>query len=197
MKSILYYIVCVAGLCCAFGVQGQTLDYSFVTVGCNRVDDADSTANKPSTANVYQLNRLFNEVAQLNPLPDFLFFTGDLVIGYKTDTVRLAQQLRGWIAVYQASSLYGKSTQLVAIPGNHETQDKSAGKKSFVAAERTFVREMAAYIRGSNGPKATGLVAGHARNTGATGLTACKPAWPLAFWAGRAEHACDGGCQPN
>ena len=28
---------------------------------------------------------------------------------------------------------------------------------------------------------ATGLVAGHARNTGATGLTACKPARPLAY----------------
>ncbi len=27
---------------------------------------------------------------------------------------------------------------------------------------------------------ATSLVAGHARNTGATGLTACMPAWPLA-----------------
>ena len=31
---------------------------------------------------------------------------------------------------------------------------------------------------------ATGFVAGHARNTGATGLTACKPAWPLAYFSG-------------
>ncbi len=31
---------------------------------------------------------------------------------------------------------------------------------------------------------ATGLEAGHARNTGATGLTACKPAWPLAYFLG-------------
>ena len=29
---------------------------------------------------------------------------------------------------------------------------------------------------------ATGLVAAPARNTGATGLTACKPAWPLAYF---------------
>ena len=36
---------------------------------------------------------------------------------------------------------------------------------------------------------ATGLVAGHARNTGATGLTACKPAWPLAYF-----FRCNGGC---
>ena len=31
---------------------------------------------------------------------------------------------------------------------------------------------------------ATRFVAGHARNTGATGLVACKPAWPLAYFAG-------------
>ena len=31
---------------------------------------------------------------------------------------------------------------------------------------------------------ATGLVAGHAWNTGATGLTACKPASPLAYFSG-------------
>ena len=29
---------------------------------------------------------------------------------------------------------------------------------------------------------AIGLVAAHARNTGATGLTACMPAWPLAYY---------------
>ena len=31
---------------------------------------------------------------------------------------------------------------------------------------------------------ATGLIADPARNTGATGLTACKPAWPLAYFSG-------------
>ena len=30
---------------------------------------------------------------------------------------------------------------------------------------------------------ATGLIAGHPRNTGATGLTACMPAWPLAYFS--------------
>jgi len=162
MKSIQFlFLSFILLLSAKISVQAQqTLDYSFVTVGCNRVDNADSTANKPSTANVYQLNRLFAEVAALNPLPDYLFFTGDLVIGYSTDTVRLAQELRGWIALYKASPLYGKSTVLVAIPGNHETQNAAAGKLSFVAAERTFVREMADYIIGNNGPVATGLVPG-------------------------------------
>ena len=31
---------------------------------------------------------------------------------------------------------------------------------------------------------ATSLVASPVRNTGATGLTACKPAWPLAYFSG-------------
>lgn len=31
---------------------------------------------------------------------------------------------------------------------------------------------------------ATNLVAGYARKTGAAGLTACKPAWPLAYFSG-------------
>lgn len=31
---------------------------------------------------------------------------------------------------------------------------------------------------------ATSLVADYARNTGLTGLTACKPAWPLAYFSG-------------
>lgn len=158
-NNIILLTVFIFGLSISSTI-GQTLDYSFVTVGCNRVDDADSTANKPSTANVYQLNRLFMEVANMSPLPAYLFFTGDLVIGYKADTVRLANQLRGWIAIYKASPLYGKSTKLVAIPGNHEMQNKAAGKLAFVAAERTFVREMAEFIQGSNGPVATGLVSG-------------------------------------
>jgi hypothetical protein len=161
MKSIQFiFLTLIILLSDIIPVQAQTLDYSFVTVGCNRVDNADSTANKPSTANVYQLNRLFSEVAALNPLPDYLFFTGDLVIGYSIDTIELAEELRGWIALYKASPLYGTSTVLVAIPGNHETQNQAAGKLSFAAAERTFVREMADYIIGNNGPVATGLVPG-------------------------------------
>jgi hypothetical protein len=159
-KNIFLSILTLTLALATISVNAQTLDYSFVTVGCNRVDDVDSTMNKPSTANVYQLNRLFTEVSNMSPLPDYLFFTGDLVIGYKTDTVRLANKLKGWIALYKASALYGKATKLVAIPGNHEMQDKAAGKLAFVAAERTFVREMAEFIQGSNGPVATGLVLG-------------------------------------
>ncbi len=140
-------------------VSAQTLDYSFVVLGCNRVNDVDSVGN-PSTANIYQLNRVFTEVSQMNPLPKYLFFAGDLVLGYENDTVKLASQLTNWLNLYKASPLFGTSVQLVALEGNHETQDKAAGKKSFPAAERTFVRVMHDYILGNNGPAITGLVPG-------------------------------------
>jgi hypothetical protein len=145
-----------------FKVTGQipqTIDYSFVVIGCNRVDYTDTSATMgtplatgPSTANVYQLNRLFTEVSQLNPLPKYLFMAGDVVMGYINDTVALATQLRNWRKIYENHPLSQMGITLVVVPGNHETQDKAAGKKSFVAAERTFLREMAPYVIGNNGP---------------------------------------------
>jgi hypothetical protein len=135
------------------------VDYSFIVVGCNRVDytDTSATTGTPyatglSTANVYQLNRLFTEVSQLNPMPKYLFMAGDVVMGYISDTVELAKQLTYWKQIYTQHPLSKTGIQLVVVPGNHETQDKAAGKKSFIAAERTFVRVMSPYIMGSNGP---------------------------------------------
>ncbi len=135
------------------------LDYSFVVLGCNRVEDVDSVGN-PSTANVYQLNRVFSEVAAMNPLPRYLFFAGDMVLGYEADTVKLANQLTAWLGLYKAHPISKLPITLVAIPGNHETQNKAAGKKSFVAAERTFQRVMYDYLQGNNGPRITGLLPG-------------------------------------
>jgi uncharacterized protein YjiK len=145
-------------------VNTTSYDYSFVTVGCNRVDYLDTAFSSndidystgASTANVYQLKRLFTEIAHLNPLPKYLILTGDIVMGYKTlstpDTAELAKQLTAWKAIYESHPLSSMGIQLVAIPGNHETQDKAAGKKSFLSAEQIFTRVMAPYIRGNNGP---------------------------------------------
>ena len=142
----------------------QSLDYSFVVVGCNRVDYLDTAATTgkanstgASTANVYQLKRLFTEVAALKPQPKYLFLAGDIVMGYTNDTVSLAKQLTNWIAIYQNHPISKTGIKLVTIPGNHETQDKAAGKKSYAAAERTWLRIMAPYIIGSNGPGKGGL----------------------------------------
>ncbi len=128
--------------------------YSFVVVGCNRVDKAD-TAGNPSTANIVQLTRTFRDIAALTPHPRFLFFIGDLTLGYTSDTVQLATELRAWRALYEASPLARSGVELVAIPGNHETQNGT--KISYAAAERTWLRVMAPYVRrGGNGPRAGG-----------------------------------------
>lgn len=147
-----------------FKAQAQTLDYSFAVVGCNRVDYLDTsattgTANATgwSTANVYQLKRMFAEVAALSPKPKYLIMTGDVVMGYTSDTLGLAKQLKGWKSLYYASPLYGSGINVVVVAGNHETQDKAAGKKSYIAAERTFLREMDSFIVGSNGPGVGGM----------------------------------------
>jgi hypothetical protein len=136
--------------------------YSFVVAGDDRVNAKD-TVGDPSTANVYHLNRLFKEVAELNPRPEFLFINGDLVMGYTGgDTMRLAHELEEWIKLYKNSPLASTGVKLVTIAGNHETEEKinDSTKLSVAANERTFVRIMKDYIRGSNGPKATGKVPG-------------------------------------
>src|ERR1043166_4312290 len=135
-------------------IDPNGIAYSFVVVGCNRVDKAD-TVSGTSTANVEQLKRTFADVAAVTPKPKFLFFAGDEVFGFTRDTVSLATQLQGWRALYEASPLFGSGVELVAIPGNHEVQD--ANKIAYVAAERTWLRVMAPYItRGGNGPAAGG-----------------------------------------
>ncbi len=147
--------------------NAQNLDYTFVTVGCNRIDPIDivaagqgSTYDTISSANVGALNRLFSEVVAMSPHPTFLLMTGDIVMGYRADTNYLAKQLQGWKALYNAHPISKSAIKVVVIPGNHETQDKAAGKKSTQALERTFLREMKNFINGSNGPVATGKVPG-------------------------------------
>ncbi|MBC7390683.1 MAG: metallophosphoesterase, partial [Opitutaceae bacterium] len=147
--------------------NAQNLDYTFVTVGCNRIDPIDivaagqgSTYDTISSANVGALNRLFTEVMALSPQPTFLLMTGDIVMGYRADTMYLAKQLQGWKALYNAHPISKSSIKVVVIPGNHETQDKAAGKKSTLGLERTFLREMKSFINGNNGPIATSKVAG-------------------------------------
>jgi hypothetical protein len=134
-------------------------DFSFVVVGCNRVDPTVVTPamapdSFPSTANAPQLKRTFAEVAAMNPLPDYFFFAGDLVMGYTNDNAALRAELQGWVDLYKASPLYGTSVKLVAIPGNHETQN--ASKVTTLAAEQAWLEIMAPYIIGSNGAPAGG-----------------------------------------
>ncbi len=130
--------------------------FSFVVVGCNRVEKADIDPAVPSTANVEQLTRTFAEVAALKPPPKYFFFAGDMVYGF-TDGPTLATQLQAWLALYAASPLPGAGVTLVPIQGNHESQAKSGKTKlAYVEAETSWVTVMGPHIQGSNGPKAGG-----------------------------------------
>jgi hypothetical protein len=128
--------------------------YSFAVVGCNRLA-APESIGVVSTANVQQLNRTFADIAAMNPKPNFLFFAGDLVFGYTNDSTALDRELKGWIALYQASPLASSGVELVTIPGNHETDNLA--KVAYGPGERVWLRDMAQYIsRGGNGPTAGG-----------------------------------------
>ncbi|MEP6494581.1 MAG: metallophosphoesterase [bacterium] len=128
--------------------------YSFAVLGCNRVA-APESLGVVSTANVPQLNRTFADIAAMSPRPNFLFFAGDLVFGYTNDSTALDRELKGWIALYQASPLANSGVELVTIPGNHETDNLA--KVAVPSGERVWLRDMAAYIgRGGNGPAAGG-----------------------------------------
>src|SRR5579885_3397095 len=72
---------------------GDTVLFSFATMGCNRVDKADTLGNA-STANVAQLDRTLTDVMNLSPRPDFLILTGDIILGKTTDTSKTGSQLR-------------------------------------------------------------------------------------------------------
>lgn len=143
------------------GRFSQKEDYTFVVAGDDRLAPAD-TAGNPATTNTYHLKRMFNEIAQLKPLPKYLFFNGDLIMGYTdNDTVRLERELSNWIKLYKESPLESLGVKLVAIPGNHEVVEKlGSGKISFASDERTYERVMKDYIRGNNGPHITGFVPG-------------------------------------
>lgn len=135
-------------------VDPNGIAYSFAVVGCNRLAAPDSLG-VVSTANVQQLNRTFSDIAAMNVKPNFLFFAGDMVFGYTNDSTALDRELRGWIALYQASPLASSGVELVTIPGNHETDNLA--KVAVPSAERVWLRDMSAYTgRGGNGPAAGG-----------------------------------------
>jgi hypothetical protein len=133
----------------------KDLEYSFVTLGCNRLDKADTTSTTTSTANEEQLKRSFDEIAAMKPIPKYLFFTGDMVIGYAADTNKLAAELQAWLNIYEHSALAKTGIILVPMPGNHESLIHK-GMGSTPAQERTWLRVMGKYALNDNGPKAGG-----------------------------------------
>ncbi|SRR5579883_290027 len=151
----------VAALLCAtlvscFKKDNDTVDYSFVVVGGCRVDKADTnTTLNPSGANVAELDRTLEDVAQLDPKPAYVFFAGDMIYGYEPDTAKLGRMFAAWRDHVQQSPVVKAGIKVVAVTGNHEMQDTD--RKSFAGAEMAWEREMSPFIYGDNGPHAGGL----------------------------------------
>ncbi|MDE3236599.1 MAG: metallophosphoesterase [Bacteroidota bacterium] len=130
----------------------DSLLFSFVTVGCNRVDKKDVSVSNPSTANVIQLKRTFSDILELKPLPKFLFFMGDMVLGYTgNDTAALRNELTAWAHLYEESGLKQEGVVLIPMPGNHESLLAKKSSAS-IAAEAVWVSVMKPYIQNNNGP---------------------------------------------
>jgi hypothetical protein len=132
--------------------------YSFVFMGCNRVLKGDKSVDNPSTANLPQLLRSFTEIAALKPRPDFVVFTGDMVLGLTANLPELQRQLEAWVDVYRNSDLaQNKKIRLIAMPGNHESLVGEKGAQvSNPGAEAVWLDVMQPFIAGNNGPTAGG-----------------------------------------
>ncbi len=133
-------------------INPDSVLFSFVFMGCNRVDGKDTgNANtNASTANIPELQRTFNEIAGLDPKPAFYFFLGDAVLGLDKDTAVLGQQLQAWQQQYMStsfSSLPASGIQLVALPGNHEMLfSKKHVEQPNKHALQTWMNYMGAYM---------------------------------------------------
>jgi Calcineurin-like phosphoesterase len=109
------------------GAEQDSVKLSFLFLGCNRIQHSDWKAIKeadPSSANLPQFGRTAADIAQLSPIPPYLFFTGDLVVNLESDNgEKLKKQLDAWTDVFNKSPLAGKLT-LIPMPGNHEVLQK-------------------------------------------------------------------------
>ena len=110
--------------------KAPKVQVAFAFFGCNRIDAKDveeARAANPSTANLPQLRQNVADIAAL--APDYLFFGGDLVMGYADDKGEgLQQQLGAWVDVVKTLPRSPK-TRFVVIAGNHEMNRKSGELK--------------------------------------------------------------------
>jgi hypothetical protein len=134
-------------------INPDSVLFSFAFMGCNRIDWTD-TANantNASTANVPELQRSFNEIAQLTPKPQLFFFLGDLVLGLDQNPVKLSSQLQAWKTQQQDpafSALAQSGIKVIAVPGNHEMlfMDSPGYELPWQASLPTWMSVMSSYM---------------------------------------------------
>ena len=145
----------------------------FAVMGCNRIShgDVDPQSN-PSSANLAQLERTFADLVNLEHLdpdqdiggavaiPTHFFFTGDLVYGHTDHDAVLDAELAAWVPLWERSAPNEQGVKLVPIPGNHEFLVSKDGGEQVPAiygnpnsdVEGVWLKNVAAYVRGDNGP---------------------------------------------
>ena len=135
---------------------------SFSTVGDSRQDpkNADPTTLPLSgqDANWLQSTKAWSRIIRSveKQKSDFLFFNGDMIMGYgnadvpadttsvdaivKSDLVQTYKQYAFWRGM--VADLMETGTYVVPVPGNHEVQCKSCGKKALVVNENAWRANM-------------------------------------------------------
>jgi hypothetical protein len=143
---------------CSNKTADDPVQYSFVVLGDCRVDKADTnSATNPAGANWAQLDRTLEEVTKLDTKPSCIFFNGDEIFGYESDTTKLAKAFAIWRDHVETSPAIKAGIKFVAIPGNHETDvDSADGKVASRDAEREWIETMTPLLNGNDGPHAGG-----------------------------------------
>jgi hypothetical protein len=142
----------------------------FATVGDSREDPTTKTLtaqDKIWLQNTRVWSRMLREIAEKKP--SMLFFNGDMTMGYKDAAVAanheaMNQQYAFWRGM--VTQVIEVGTYVVPVPGNHETQDKAAGKISKVANEILWRDNMADLVTGLGASPVT--VGGFTMVTGET-----------------------------
>ena len=145
--------------------------------------ETGQTYNGPDTTypwyfNVVQLKATLRDLAELKqPNFRYVFFTGDLVMGFgqgQAGAAKLKAQLAGFSKVLAAQPL--GQIQTIALPGNHETTFKTfVNKKAISGADPDDTAAWQEWIKdnnldpwgaqGGNGPHAgTTIWSGHLNN---------------------------------
>jgi hypothetical protein len=116
----------ILSLCTALATAAESNDpilFTFATVGDSRADAANpelSVHDKIWLQNTKVLSRMIREIQERRP--DALFFNGDMIMGYTTNTHVLNRQYAYWRGMM--SALLETGTYVVPVPGNHEMQVK-------------------------------------------------------------------------
>ena len=135
---------------------------SFSTVGDSRQDPASpDPTTKPLSgqdANWLQNTKAWSRIIRSveDQKSDFLFFNGDMIMGYgnadvpadvstvdaivKSDLVQFYKQYAFWRGM--VADLMETGTYVVPVPGNHEVQCKACGKKAQLVNENAWRANM-------------------------------------------------------